>query len=74
MPHLKQGPLVYGGVPSIWVTFPWGLHPLQLFGAQDCAEVSIGTGVFLIYRGALEELYQGVGGGPCGGPSPSGVL
>ena len=64
-----------GGVSSIWVTFPWyWLRPLQLFGAWDRAEVSIGTGVFLIQGGALDELYRGAGGGPLSGPGPPGVL
>ena len=55
--------------------FPWyWLRPLQLFGAWDCAKVSMDTGVFLIQGGVLEELYLGGGGGPCGGPGPPGVL
>ena len=63
-----------GGAPSIWVTFPWyGLRPRQLLGALDRADVSIGTAVFFIQGGALDELYRGAGGGPRGG-GPSGVL
>src|SRR5579863_9845974 len=58
LPQLKQGPFGLVGGPWVWATFAPNGHLLNLFGgARVRAEVSIGTGWFLIQQGALLELY-----------------
>src|SRR5579863_6541116 len=58
LPQLKQGPLGLTGGPWVWATLAPNSLLLNLLGrARVQADVSIGTGWFLIYRGALLELY-----------------
>src|SRR5579863_5160103 len=50
--QLKQGPLGFIGGPCVWATLAPKGHLLNLFGgAWVRAEVSMGTGWFLIHRG-----------------------
>jgi len=67
-PHLKQGP--FGGLALVGVV--WAVFPLNRFwkfrfmGARVLADISIGTGWFLMLGGAFDELYWKfwVGRGP----------
>src|SRR5579863_10035664 len=56
--QLKQGPLGFIGGPCVWATLAPKGRLLNLFGgARVRADVSMGTGWFLIQWGVLLELY-----------------